>query len=381
MWTVPTALPLCEYDQWDVGHKMGMCNDMKRLMILALALVPIGVVSLWELSDAATTDTAAASVDRTTALVGEPVVFTSTNPCTTACSLTWRRPDIGLVRFGGVIVGRGEQITLSFALPGSYQVVLDLGETCDGTTQLVCHSYAAVFVDISGTPQPDPVAPPEAAPPEASTTRGRTTDTRGRTTRGRTTRGSTTRGCTTRGRTTRGRTTRGSATRGSTTRGSTTRGSTTRGRTTRGRTTRGRTTRGRTTRTRRGTRTDDAEAGRTQRPEHHHRGRKNSSHMDQPGEFGNLTRPRALQRHRLHQLPPGRRADHVDDQLHRVSYPTRNHSRHLSARRLRFDGNRVLEQRGRDRPSLTAVASTVSVGSARIASLVSCVSRGRSLSQ
>ena len=380
MWTVPTALPLCEYDQWDVGHKMGMCNDMKRLMILALALVPIGVVSLWELSDAATTDTAAASVDRTTALVGEPVVFTSTNPCTTACSLTWRRPDIGLVRFGGVIVGRGEQITLSFALPGSYQVVLDLGETCDGTTQLVCHSYAAVFVDITGAPQPDPVA-----------------RTRGRTTRGRTTRGRTTRGRTTRGRTTRGRTTRG--------------------RTTRGRTTRGRTTRGRTdprphhprphhprphhprphhprphhprphhpspssAGTRRGTRTDDAATGRTQRPEHHHRGWKNPSHVVQPGEFGNLTRPRALQRHRLHQLPPGRRADHVDDQLHRVSYPTRNHSRHLPACRLRFDGNRVLEQRGRDRSSLTAVASTISVGSARIASLVSCVSRGRSLSQ
>jgi hypothetical protein len=139
---------------------------MKRLMILALALVPIGVVSVWELSDAATTDTAAASVDRTTALVGEPVVFTSTNPCTTACSLTWRRPDIGLVRFGGVIVGRGEQITLSFAQPGSYQVVLDMGETCDGTSQLVCHSYASVFVDITGAPQPDPVVIPDPAAPD-----------------------------------------------------------------------------------------------------------------------------------------------------------------------------------------------------------------------
>ena len=90
-------------------------------------------------------------------LVGEPITFTSTNPCTVACSLTWRRPDIGLARFGGVIVGQGEQITLSFAQPGSYQVVLDMGETCDGTSRLVCHSYASVFVEVTG-PAPDPVA-------------------------------------------------------------------------------------------------------------------------------------------------------------------------------------------------------------------------------
>ena len=123
---------------------------------MIFAVVPIGVLALWELSDAATVDTAAASVDKATALVGEPVTFTSTNPCTTACSLTWRRPDIGLVRFGGVIVGRGEQFSMSFAAPGTYQVVLDLGETCDGTSRLVCHSYAAVFVDVV---DPAPVVP------------------------------------------------------------------------------------------------------------------------------------------------------------------------------------------------------------------------------
>ncbi len=131
---------------------------MKRLMILAV--VPVGVLTLvltlWGQSNAATSDTAAASVDKTTAGVGEPVTFTSTNPCTVACSLTWRRPDIGIARFGGVIVGRGEQITLTFAEPGTYQVVLDLGEECDGTSRLVCHSYASLFVDVTGPP-PDPV--------------------------------------------------------------------------------------------------------------------------------------------------------------------------------------------------------------------------------
>ena len=104
----------------------GELGVMKRLMILAV--IPIGVLTLWGLSDAATTDTAAASVDRTTGQVGETLTFTSTNPCTTACSLTWRRPDIGIARFGGVIVGQGEQITLAFDTPGNHQVVLDMGE-------------------------------------------------------------------------------------------------------------------------------------------------------------------------------------------------------------------------------------------------------------
>ena len=153
MWAISSALVLCQ-DDCGPRQSPGVCV-LKRFMILAV--VPIGVLALWELSDAATVDTAAASVDKTTALVGEPVTFTSTNPCTTACSLTWRRPDIGLVRFGGVVVGRGEQFSMSFAAPGSYEVVLDLGETCDGTSRLVCHSYAAVFVDVVDPVAPDPV--------------------------------------------------------------------------------------------------------------------------------------------------------------------------------------------------------------------------------
>jgi hypothetical protein len=141
---------------------------IKRLTILAL--VPIGVLtlvlSLWGSSNAATSDVAAASVDPDIALVGQAVTFTSTNPCTTACSLTWRRPDIGLARFGGVIIGRGEQFSLSFAEPGAYQVVLDMGETCDGTTQLVCHSYAMVIVEVvTELPPADGAAPPPEVVP------------------------------------------------------------------------------------------------------------------------------------------------------------------------------------------------------------------------
>ena len=153
--------------------ELGICVK-KRLLMLAvvpIAVVPIAVLTLWGMSDAATTDTAAATVDPPVALVGAPITFTSTNPCTTACSLTWRRPDIGLTRFGGVIVGRGDQFTMSFPDPGTYEVVLDMGETCDGTTRLVCHSYALVFVDVvtvlptGATPPADAVPPDPAVPP------------------------------------------------------------------------------------------------------------------------------------------------------------------------------------------------------------------------
>jgi hypothetical protein len=132
-----------------------------RVGIPALAVVAVGALVLPGLSDAATTDTAAASVDKAVGAVGETFTFTSTNPCTTACGLTWYRPDIGLTRFGGVIVGRGEQITLSFDAPGTYPVVLDLSEVCDGTTRLVCHSAALLYVEVVG----DPAAPPPVVDP------------------------------------------------------------------------------------------------------------------------------------------------------------------------------------------------------------------------
>ena len=142
---------------------------MKRLVVLAV--VPISVLALWGgRSDAATADTAVASVSPAIALVGDPVTFTSTNPCTVACSLTWRQPDLGIVRFGGMIVGQGEQITLTFAQPGSYQLVLDLAETCVGTSQLVCHSTASVFVDIVTTVPPDATTTTTTLAPDPTAT-------------------------------------------------------------------------------------------------------------------------------------------------------------------------------------------------------------------
>ncbi len=143
------------------------------ILVMILAVIPIGVATLWGVSDAATVDTAAASVNPAIALVGQPVTFTSTNPCTIACSLTWRRPDIGIARFGGVIVGQGQQFTMSFPQPGTYEVVLDMGEVCAGSSRLVCHSFALVFVSIvadlpAGTPLPPDTT--TTLPPDTTTT-------------------------------------------------------------------------------------------------------------------------------------------------------------------------------------------------------------------
>ena len=148
-----------------------MLKKRTRLWVLVgipvLATVGIGAMVLPGLTSAATTDTAAASVDKDVALVGEPVTYTSVNPCTVNCALTWYRPDIGLTRFGGVIVGQGPTVTLTFDAAGTYPVVLDLAEHCDGTTRLVCHSAALVYVTINdpAAPPVDPVPPADTTPP------------------------------------------------------------------------------------------------------------------------------------------------------------------------------------------------------------------------
>ena len=97
---------------------------------------------------AATTDTAQATATPTQAVVGTPVVFTA-GPTTLPCQLTWRRPDIGIRRFGGVIIGYGPSIQYTFTAPGVYPVTLDLSQTCaGGGGRLVCHSYATVYVTV-----------------------------------------------------------------------------------------------------------------------------------------------------------------------------------------------------------------------------------------
>ncbi len=155
-----TVVRRADLPQWIDGstntgeNRLG--HSMKRLV--ALAAIPMSIIVLSAPSHAATVDVAAASATPSVASVGEPVTFTLTHPCTVACALTWRRPDLGLARFGGMIVGNGETITLTFPEPGRYRLVLDLSETCSGTTTLVCHSYADAIVDIvAPTPTPAPI--------------------------------------------------------------------------------------------------------------------------------------------------------------------------------------------------------------------------------
>jgi hypothetical protein len=141
---------------------------MKRIAVI-LAVFSIMVLVPTDRSSAATADIAAASVDPPTALIGQPVTFTSTKPCTIACALTWRRPDLGIPRFGGQIVGNGESITLTFPEPGTYEVVLDLSEVCVGTTQLVCDSFASVFVAVVSVLPVDPTTTTTIAPDVTTT--------------------------------------------------------------------------------------------------------------------------------------------------------------------------------------------------------------------
>jgi hypothetical protein len=140
---------------------------MKRTWVFIVA-ASIVVISQVGRSDAVTADIAAATANPATALVGDVVTFTSTNPCTITCALTWRRPDLGIPRFGGAIVGRGEQISLTFAEPGTYHVVLDLEEICVGTTRLACHSTADVVVNV--VVAIDPVATTTTGLTQATTT-------------------------------------------------------------------------------------------------------------------------------------------------------------------------------------------------------------------
>ena len=59
-----------------------------------------------------------------TAPLGEPVSLTAVgSPCVSTC-YTWRNPDAGLVRYGGVILGYGPSITLTPVTVGASRVAL-----------------------------------------------------------------------------------------------------------------------------------------------------------------------------------------------------------------------------------------------------------------
>ena len=59
-----------------------------------------------------------------TAPVGEAVTLTAVgSPCVSTC-YTWRNPDTGLTRYGGVILGYGPTVTVTPAVVGSSRVTL-----------------------------------------------------------------------------------------------------------------------------------------------------------------------------------------------------------------------------------------------------------------
>src|SRR3954454_14916126 len=94
-------------------------------------------------TQAATTDTATAAASPGPYLVGEPITFTSTTPCTVACRLIWT--FLNGTRLGDAL-GEGTSVTTSFDTPGLKKVELRLAQTCVGTSRLVCDSIALVFV-------------------------------------------------------------------------------------------------------------------------------------------------------------------------------------------------------------------------------------------
>ena len=117
--------------------------------LLTLLVVP--------LARAATTDTATAAASPGPYLVGSPITFTSTTPCTVSCRLTWT--FLNGTRLGDKL-GEGESVVTTFSTPGLKTVELRLTELCVGTTRLVCDSITTVTVNVDDVPAPvDTTAP------------------------------------------------------------------------------------------------------------------------------------------------------------------------------------------------------------------------------
>jgi hypothetical protein len=122
-------------------------------VVLTLLVVP--------LARAATTDIATAEASAGPYFVGEPITFTSTTPCTTACRLIWKY--LSGTRLGEQM-GEGVSVERAFSTPGLKTVQLDLSERCVGTSRLTCDSFAEVSVDVEAVPLPfDDTAPTIAA--------------------------------------------------------------------------------------------------------------------------------------------------------------------------------------------------------------------------
>ncbi len=130
---------------------------IRRLVAIAAVLGVLGVLSV-PAAQAATADTATAQASPGPYLVGEPITFTSTTPCTDACRLFWT--FLNGTRLGDAL-GEGTSVTTSFDTPGLKSVELRLTQICVGSTRLVCDSIAVVSVDVQAAPpavDPPPVA-------------------------------------------------------------------------------------------------------------------------------------------------------------------------------------------------------------------------------
>jgi hypothetical protein len=67
------------------------------------------------------------------ALVGDVLDLTAVAPtCPTTCSLTWRDPDRGIARYGGVILGYGPTLSITESVAGSSRVTLDYCQKTSG---------------------------------------------------------------------------------------------------------------------------------------------------------------------------------------------------------------------------------------------------------
>ncbi len=124
-----------------------------RIVVIAavLGFVPVAA------AHAATADVATAQATPGPYVVGEPITFTSTTPCTAACRLIWTYLDG--TRLGDAL-GEGENVTTSFATPGLKTVRLRLTETCVGSRRRVCDSLALVSVDVEPAPAGDDTTAP-----------------------------------------------------------------------------------------------------------------------------------------------------------------------------------------------------------------------------
>jgi hypothetical protein len=106
---------------------------------------------------AATTDNATAVAEPGPYLVGSPITFTSTTPCTVACRLIWKY--LSGTRLG-VQMGEGVSVQRTFSTPGLKTVQLDMSERCVGTSRLTCDSFAHVSVNVEAVPLPIDLTPP-----------------------------------------------------------------------------------------------------------------------------------------------------------------------------------------------------------------------------